>query len=243
MYHAVGARGEGVARYRIPGARFARQMAWLYLRRYPVLPLEDLLRYRLEYRLPPARALVITFDDGYADNGAVAYPILRRYGFPATVFLVSRAVGGTNAWDKDGELVGRQLLSWAEIRALQEDGLSFGAHSQHHVPLTEVPSATVCAEVAGSRADLERELGRPVTTFAYPHGKHDTRTQEAVAEAGFLGACCSVAGLNDPAVSQFALRRSEVRGTDSLLGFALLPWLGRTRLLPHRPAWRPRWSR
>jgi peptidoglycan/xylan/chitin deacetylase (PgdA/CDA1 family) len=138
-----------------------------------------------------------------------------------------------NAWDSDGELAGRPLLTWPDIEELQGGGITFGAHTRHHAALTELPEDRVRDEVAGSRADLAEQLGRTVELFAYPHGKHDARVQASVEEAGYLCACCSYAGLNDPSVPQFALRRSEVRGTDSLLGFALLPWLGRARLLPH----------
>jgi peptidoglycan/xylan/chitin deacetylase (PgdA/CDA1 family) len=233
MYHAVGEHGEQPGRYLIPARRFARQMAWLRRRRYPVLPLEVLARYRAENRLPPARSMVLTFDDGYADNLTMAYPVLRQHEFPATIFLVSQAVGGVNGWDTAGELAGRPLLSWPDIEALQEGGITVGAHTRHHPALTEIPDDQLEGEVAGSRADLTRQLGRSVELFAYPHGRHDARVQTAVAGAGYLCACCSYAGLNDPSVPQFALRRSEIRGTDSLLGFALLPWLGRAR-------WRPR---
>ncbi len=235
MYHAVGRQGERPGRYLVPAGRFARQMAWLHRRCYPVLPLEALARYRVENRLPPARSIVLTFDDGYADNLTIAWPILRRHRFPATIFLVSRAVGGVNGWDNAGELAGRTLLSWSDIEKLQEGGITLGAHTRHHPALTEIPEDQLQEEVAGSRSDLIRQLGCQVELFAYPHGKHDARVQASVADAGYLCACCSYAGLNDPTVPQFALRRSEVRGTDTLLGFALLPWLGRARLRPRDP--------
>ncbi len=74
--------------------------------------------------------------------------------------------------------------------------------------------------------------------LAYPHGRENAAVRTAVARAGYLAACGSTAGLNDPAVSPYALRRSEIRGSDSMIGFALLPWLGRARLLPRRPLWR-----
>ncbi len=118
MYHAIGSPGEPASRYVLPAPAFARQMAWLHRRRYRVLPLETLVRYRRAHRLPPARAVAITFDDGYVDNATHAAPILARHGFPATIFLVSQAVGGTNRWDRAGVLAGRPLLSWAQARAL-----------------------------------------------------------------------------------------------------------------------------
>jgi len=226
MYHAFGKPGEPSSRYVIPGRRFARQMAWLKWRGYHVLGLEEFLRDRCEYRLPPARSVILTFDDGYADNRAVAYPILRRYGFPATIFLVSGGVGDVNRWDSDGELAGRPLLSWSDVRALLHGGVRFGAHTQSHVALTAVSPDRMKDEVEGSRAELERALGVPIFTFAYPHGELDAAVQAGVEDAGFLGACSCHTGVNDPIVPSHALRRVEVRGAGSFIRFALALWLG-----------------
>jgi peptidoglycan/xylan/chitin deacetylase (PgdA/CDA1 family) len=225
MYHAVAAAGEAAGCYVVPLSRFKRQMAWLKLARYRVLRFEDLLDYRLEHRLPPGRSVVLTFDDGYADNRKLAFPILRAHGFSAIFFLVSAAVGGTNGWDTTGELAGRSLLSWTDIREMLNAGMEMGAHTRHHVALRGVPLEESEQEIAGSRADLERELGRKIRAFAYPYGLLDNTTPDAVARAGFDGACCSRSGANDPVVSSYLLRRLEVRGTDSLL--QLIRALGR----------------
>ena len=238
VYHACGGQGASPHRFVVPAARFARQMAWLKWRRYHVLSLEAFLRCRREDRLPPERSVVITFDDGYADNRAIAYPILRQYGFPATIFLVSQAVGTANLWDGDSELTGRPILSGSDIQEMTGNGIDFGAHTRHHVSLTSVPSDRVKDEVEGSRADLEYEVGSPIYTFAYPYGKNDLASRAVVERAGFLGACSFQSGVNDHTTSLYALHRTEIRGTDSLLRFALALWLGGTRLIP-----RPRGSR
>jgi peptidoglycan/xylan/chitin deacetylase (PgdA/CDA1 family) len=234
MYHACGYAGELPSLYVIPARCFARQMAWLKRRRYHVLSLEEFLSYHRGYRLPPAHSVVITFDDGYADNRTVAYPTLRQHGFPATIFLVSRAVEATNQWDSEGELAGRPLLSWSDIKEMLHGGISFGAHTRNHVSLTTVPVGQAEDEVAGSRADLERKLGLPILAFAYPNGKHDPTGQAMVEGAGFLGAVSSHPGVNDPATPLYILRRTEIRGTCSFVRFALALWLGRTRLTAPR---------
>ena len=226
MYHALGGTGEFASRYVIPKRRFSLQMAWLKWRRYPVLSLEEFLLHREAYRLAPARSVIITFDDGYADNRTLAYEILRQYGFPATIFLVSGGIEGTNRWDSDGELAGRSLLSYSDIRDMLHGGVRFGAHTRSHVPLTTVTASRVTDEVEGSRADLEHELGLPILAFAYPHGEYNPAIQAIVERAGFLGACSCHTGVNDPMVASHALRRIEVRGTDSLIQFALALWLG-----------------
>ena len=100
---AVGGRHEQASRYVVPERRFKRQMAWLRLRRYNVILLEELVACLREHRLLPAKSVVVTFDDGYFDNAELALPVLRRFGFPATVFLVS-AADGVPTWICSPEL-------------------------------------------------------------------------------------------------------------------------------------------
>ncbi len=239
MYHAFGHPGEPPSRYVVPGRRFARQMAWLRWRGYRVLRLEDFLRDRRAYELPPARSLVITMDDGYADNHAVAYPILRRHRFPATIFLVSGAIGAANRWDEGSVLSGRPLASCRAIEEMRSGGISYGAHTRTHPPLTAIEAGRAREEIEGSRADLEDRLGQPIAAFSYPYGKYDATIEEVVKERGFAGACTVREGPNDPATSPWALRRIEIYGTDSLAYFILALFLGRApRLLRrrHRPS-------
>lgn len=229
MYHALGHPGETASRYLVPGHAFSRQLAWLKWSRYHVLGLEEFLQYRREYRLPPARSIVLTLDDGYADNQIVGVPLLRRFGFPATIFLISHFLGGKNSWDHDGELAGRPLLSVEDTRAALAAGMTCGVHTRTHPRLTDVTEDRAWDEIFGARADLEEYLQRAVTTFAYPYGKHDRHLEQVVTRAGFLGACTIVGGKNYPATSPFTLRRVEVFGTDSLIGFALLLCRGSRR--------------
>ena len=221
MYHAVGHRGEPASRFILPAKRFERQMRWLARRGLPVLALDDLIGDRREGRLPPAGAVVITFDDGYADALEVAAPILRHFGFPATAFAVSGCVGRTADWQGTGGLSGRRLLDWEGLAALVRSGLTIGAHSRTHPRLPELEEEQASAEVAGSRADLERGLDTPVRSFAYPFGQTSPQTVAAVERAGFAGACGILRGLNDPATPRLELRRAPVDGDASMLRFAL----------------------
>ncbi|HEX6105910.1 MAG TPA: polysaccharide deacetylase family protein [Gemmatimonadales bacterium] len=232
MYHAIGRPGERPGCYIVPIERFRRQLQWLTRLRYRVIGLEELLAYRRDFRPPPPRSVVITFDDGYADNAELALPELRARGFKATFFLVSGCLGGRNSWDSAGELAGRPMLSWDQARSLLASEMEIGAHTRSHPALPELPENALGEEVGGSRRDLEAGLGREVRTFAYPFGRVSGPVTAAVAAAGYEAACCSRSGVNDPAVPALLLRRLEVRGTDSLARFALgvhRGWVARRR--------------
>ena len=234
MYHAIAGPGERSSRFVIPVRRFAHHMAWLARRRYTVISLDELLRHRREYRLPPPKSVVITFDDGYSDNRLLAVPILEERGFPATIFLVTGA-GERSDWVSDNtELAGRQLLSLREALGMLGGVIAFGAHTRTHPDPRLLHRRELESEVAGSRRDLEAALGIPVTTFAYPYGENTPDAQAVTREAGFLAACGVEPGRNRPSASPYALKRVEVRGSDLLFRFALMLRLGDTRYLLRR---------
>jgi glycosyltransferase involved in cell wall biosynthesis/peptidoglycan/xylan/chitin deacetylase (PgdA/CDA1 family) len=226
MYHAFGQPGERASQFVVPIRQFARQMAWLKRLNYHVLSLEDYVQYRLRHQLPPPRTVVLTIDDGYAEIATLVAPILRRHDFPATVFLVSGKIGGRNDWTDDESLAGRPLMTWPTIKAIDYQGIRFGAHTQTHPRLTGIPAVQACVEIAGAKADLERELQRPVITFAYPYGDYDEQIQAMVAEAGFLGGCTVDGDVNSWSTALTRLRRLEVEGGWSLLRFLLVLRLG-----------------
>lgn len=226
MYHALGQRGEAADRYVLPLRRFRTQLLWLRLRRYPIISLDEYARSRRQGVLPPARAVVLTFDDGYADTAELGLPLLREAGCPAAVFVVSGMIGETNSWDPGTPLEGRRLLTWTQIADLREAGISIGAHTLSHVRLTERDHDEARREVAESGACLESRLGMPTLHFAYPYGKTSPSVQQLVQKAGYLTACGIRPGPNGSSVPLHDLRRVEIEGTWSLPKFALSVWSG-----------------
>ncbi len=227
MYHAFGAPDEQPSRFIVPARRFAQQMAWLKRRHYHVLSLSEFVAYQTEHRLPPARSIVITIDDGYTDVYRVAHPILRRYHFPATLFVVSDRVGTANHWDQQGELAGRSLSDWSDLRQMVCGGMEIGAHTRTHPHLKTLPADAVWAEIDGSRADIERELSAPVQTFAYPYGEYDQAVEAAANRSGFLGSCSVRPYLAAASIAPHSLPRIEIRGKDTLLDFIFKVQWGR----------------
>ena len=242
MYHAFGSSTEPASRFVIPGVRFARQMAWLKWMRYRVISLEEYLHCRRKHLLPPRRAVVITIDDGYEDNWTVAYPILHRYRFPATVFVVSQQMGGPYYSHIDSELNGRSMLSWLQVKELTRGGIAIGAHTRTHPDLTQIPPQQAQVEIAGSKRDLEQELEIPIHVFSYPFGEYNEQVETQAEKAGFLGSCTVRSGLNIPITPLHGLRRVEIWGTDSLVDFAVAVCWGKRRevLLKHLTSWKGR---
>jgi peptidoglycan/xylan/chitin deacetylase (PgdA/CDA1 family) len=219
MYHRIApAEGGALSRYTISPEAFEEQLR--YLRdsgHYSVSP-EDWRMAMRNQRPLPGRAVMLTFDDGYLDFMTCAWPLLRAYGFSAVVFLVADEIGGTNRWDRAfGEDI--FLLGWDDIRRLRDEGVEFGSHTATHSPLNALSPAEIVREGARSRAALERGLGQPVTTLAYPHGAEDGIVQHLIGACGYIiGFSCrpGLSGYFDPLL---ALPRVEITGSDRLPEF------------------------
>lgn len=216
MYHGF---GEKRSRYVLHPRALRRQMLVMRLLRYRTITFTDLVAALRENRPPPPRTAVITIDDGYLDNFEIAAPILARHGFRATLFLVSQRLGAANDWDVDRPTSDRPLMSAAQAMEMRERGHEIGAHTRTHCSLPDVGDAEVGEQIAGSKRDLEAELGVEVRCFAYPFGRHDRRAVEAVASAGFTGAGTTEparAGLDD---DPLLIPRVEIKGSDSIWTF------------------------
>jgi len=132
----------------------------------------------------PGKAVLMTFDGGYLDFFQYAWPLLKRFDFTATVFLVAESIGKTNSWEK-AEFEQVQLMGWPEIRQLRDAGIEFGSMSATHQPLTTLSPTEIVREGSKSRAILERGLGKSVRCFAYPYGDVDEIVEHLIGASGY----------------------------------------------------------
>lgn len=184
MYHAVADVDEDPNQLAVTPDRFEAQMRWLRRLGLRGVSVAELLDAR---RAGRHRGLVgITFDDGYTGVLQYALPVLRRYGFGATVFVVSDRLGGTNEWDAGPVW---PLLDGAGVRELAAAGVEVGSHSANHVRLAGLPPDRLGEEVRASRDRLRALLGTAPRGFAYPYGSMDVAARSAVADAGYGYAC------------------------------------------------------
>lgn len=167
------------------------QLAVLARRGYVGLTLSEAEVRRREGLLPP-RSVVVTFDDGYRSTLRAA-PVLERFGFPGTVFVVTRFVDsgallswpGVASWSTGPYADEMAALDWDELAILRDAGWEVGSHTVTHPLLTELPDPTLVDELRRSRETIAARLGA-CETIAYPYGVADARVAGAARDAGYL---------------------------------------------------------
>ncbi len=212
MYHNIGIPpGNAVLRSLYVTPRmFKFQMRYLKTAGFEVVPLTDLAGLARE-KNPAKRLVALTFDDGYRDFYENAFPVLRNYGFPSTVFVVSDLVGKENIWDSaDGKAM-EKLLNWNEISRLSKEGVAFGSHTKSHPFLSKLSPTELEDEVAGSKSFLEERLQTQVESFCYPYGDYNDGVVEKVRNAGYKAAVTTKRGLVHSSDDPLELRRSFIR--------------------------------
>ncbi len=165
MYHSISGEPGPTS---IPPATFKAQMETLAECGYQAVSLSDFAEWHGGGSLP-ARPVVITFDDGFADFAEHAAPVLAAHGWSATVFLPSGRLGGHEDW-YGANAAPRPLMSWDQVRALAKDGIDFGGHSVTHADLTALAPDKLEDEVHRCREEIGARLGQAPISFAPPYG-------------------------------------------------------------------------
>ncbi len=181
-YHSIDPSGSPIS---VDEASFRRHVAWLASGAARVVPLDQIAS------LPSNEsAVAITFDDGIRNIGEIAAPLLGDHALPATMFVVTGAVGSTNTWGgrADPRIPLLPLLDWGGIARLGECGITLGAHTRTHPRLSRLSAAEIEDEVLGSRDRIQSETGYLPRAFAYPYGDAADRALPVVA-GHFRWAC------------------------------------------------------
>jgi peptidoglycan/xylan/chitin deacetylase (PgdA/CDA1 family) len=207
MYHVLGVPRAGAPypELYVKPADFAGQMGWLARHGYHAVTLGRVFRYWHRGVALPRRPVVVSFDDGYLSDYAVALPMLRRHGWAGVLNLAVQNLrpGDITAW---------------QVRRLIAAGWEIDAHTIHHLDLTGLDAARLRYEVAGSRAAIRKTFGQPVDFFCYPAGRYDAQAIAAVRAAGYLGATTVDPGLAS-ASEPYTLKRIRIDYSDGVSGF------------------------
>lgn len=174
MYHSISEDAEpGIAPYyktTTSPVRFEQQIRWLTETGFRSVGLDEGLRVAKQGFPGQEKTIVITFDDGFRDFYEHAFPVLKKYGHTATVFLPTTFIA-----DNRRKFKNRDCLTWPEIRELRSHGIEFGSHTVNHPVLYEISWNEIESELMLSKEHLQQALGEKITSFAYPYAfpQHD----------------------------------------------------------------------
>lgn len=217
MYHRV-TDAHPSNRLCVSVAAFDAQMCWLAQHGYRTISFREAVEWvqapasRLER---PERRIVITFDDGYEDNRLHAARILEQHGLRGIFFVPS----GFIQQGPEGVALEDRPMSWAQLQELLAAGHEIGAHSVSHRFLTRLPMQELEREIGECKLVLENGLRRGVDFFCYPAGDYNAAAKAMVKALRYDGACTVEPGANTPGMDVYALKRTEISGTDTLWDF------------------------
>jgi peptidoglycan/xylan/chitin deacetylase (PgdA/CDA1 family) len=212
LYHSISSVATPrYSRWAVRPETFAEQMSYLRDHRYTPITVSQLATAMLNDGVGlPQRPVVVTFDDGLADFYTGALPALQSHGFAATLYITTGFVEKTSRWLRRAGESERPMLTWAQIADISASGIECGAHSRTHRQLDILPVAVARDEIVRCKAELEQRLGRPVATFAYPHGYYSGAVRCLVQQAGYSSACAVKHAISSMTDDRFAFARIVV---------------------------------
>lgn len=181
MYHSV--MYEKGNELRIPKEKFYEQMKYLKDNGYTTLTLDELYDFLVNSKPVPDKSIVITLDDGYVDNYTNAYPVLKEFGFKATIFVITCTVDTDSSY-----------LTSGELKELEANGIQIEGHTVKHDELNKLPYSAQLKTLTDSKKFLDNLLNKDVKYMAYPFGNYNADTIKAAKEAGYKMIFTTMAG-------------------------------------------------
>lgn len=213
MYHHVAAAGPDADAIRrdlsVSPANFEAQLRYLIARGYQPTTLKALMMHLQVGEPLPSKPVILTFDDGFKDQYTNAYPVLKRYGFVGSFFIITRFA------DEGRE----EHMSWTEIESLHANGMEIGSHSYTHPSLRGKSFDYIVWQVLGSKEAIEARTHEPVRFLSYPSGQYDQGVVDVLRSAGYWGAVTVEAGSLQSSQRPFEFKRIRVRGAYDLKDF------------------------
>lgn len=185
--------------YSVPPAEFSAQLDYLQENGYTTITLNDYIRARRYGKALPEKPIVLTFDDGYADNYTEMLPILEAHKMTAVIYVISNFLG------KPG------YLTFEQVQDMQRRGLEIGLHGADHIPLPVLDGEFLDNQIRQSKIWLEWSGLDPIGSMSYPNGVYDERIIELLKAENYLSAVTGDVGLNTLETNPYKLRRVHIR--------------------------------
>jgi peptidoglycan/xylan/chitin deacetylase (PgdA/CDA1 family) len=210
MYHSIAAMPKGTVMrsLHVPPKLFKLQMWLLKIMGYQGLSMSKLQPYLTGDKV--GKVVGITFDDGFQNNLTYTLPILIKFGFSATCYIISQKIGGINEWDLDKGIDENPLMDESEIKEWIKNGMEIGSHSQNHVRLSECNIEVATTEIEQSRVDLEAQFGCTVEHFCYPYGSFNDEIVAITKNTGYITATTVTRGRSKSGDNPLVLPRVPI---------------------------------
>ena len=202
MYHRIvpaGLAGDSLPDLVVSPELFDAQLAALHAAGWHTVTVAQISQALQLHRTFPPRTFAISIDDGWDDGYLYALPILQRYGFHATYYVVAGRVG---TW--------QNVLTPAELRTLVADGMEIGDHTMNHLSLPSLSPAALHYQVETAAELIDRFVGERPATLAYPAGRYDAEVVAEVQADGFGLAVIEGSGAWESAADRFTVPRARV---------------------------------
>lgn len=213
MYHYISVPPEDADVYRtdlsVEPAVFAEQMAYLAANGYTTIDFYELAQAISDKIDLPPKPVILTFDDGYADNYANAFPILQQYGFTGTFFVVTEFI------DRGYE----GYMTWEMVQEMAAAGHRFEPHSRNHPDLRDRDRDFLIWQMLGPQETLAHHLGYTPRFFSYPSGRYDDAAAGMLNELGFWGAVTTMGGKWHGFEDRYEWTRLRIRHDTPLVEF------------------------
>ncbi len=213
MYHYVSELPPDPDRYRLDltvlPENFEAQLEYLAQAGYHTITLADLYLYLTQGQPLPEKPIVLTFDDGYADAYEVVFPLLQKYGFVGTFFVLATPAH----FEAPG------YMTWAQMKEMSDAGMSIQAHGRDHVDLRNRSYDFLVYQILGIQEAIQYHTGRLPRFFCYPSGRYDDDVIAVLKSAGYWGAVTTEWGRTETRETLFMMPRLRIRGSDTLEDF------------------------
>ncbi len=211
-YHKIGEPCPGGRKswFYVPQRTFVDHLHLIRESGWAVMGLPEFLRGLTDAETFPERAALLTFDDGYRSVREVAIPVLRRFGYPAVMFVPTDYIGGDNTFD-EGIEAQEPICDWNDLQELAQAGVAIQSHGASHKRFSELTLTEIEQELLRSKALLENNVGSSVEIMAFPYGDHGTNwrnIEQVLEKVGYQAACLYGGGLATfPGAERYRLPR------------------------------------
>ncbi len=207
MYHYISDPPAGADKYRVDLSvspeRFESHLRYLQEQGYTTISLRDLVYYLTRGTPLPPKPIVLTFDDGYIDHYEHAFPLLKKYSFRGTFFIITDFI--TEGYPG--------YMTWAQIKELAESGMEIGSHSRNHPDLSGKPLDYLVWQALGSKEAIEHHVGVTPRFVSWPSGRYDDQAIAVFRSAHFWGGVTTRQGMEQRSDRLFEMRRIRMRGS------------------------------